>query len=77
MANHKHKEDIDDDKAHAANAIANAKRVSILCTSKSMLRRMVDKEHGVAFLMDDTYEMVLNNCTLRVIGAVDKQHKFF
>ena len=71
VASNKCKEGIDDNETHAANSIVK-KRANTLFTSKNMLRHIAGHNHGVAFCMDDTCKMILNDCSLRAMGAVDK-----
>ena len=40
-----------------------------------MVEQLVGKNHLV-FASDETFKMVFNNCTLRVMGVVDKQMTF-
>ena len=75
VANRAHDDGLGDHDIYVSDSIVKSNKIHVFFTSNSMIGNLVDKEFLV-HASDETFKMMFNNCTLRVMGVIDKQMQF-
>ena len=64
-----------DDDVYVADSIVLSDKLCMYFASRNMSGQLVGKE-CLVFASDETFKLVYNNYTLRVMGVIDKQMRF-
>ena len=75
VKNHPYNDSLGDHDVYVADSVIESNRFHVHFTSRSMIGQFVGKDYLV-FANDETFRMVYNNFTLRVMGVIDKQMRF-